>query len=40
MKEINGKSKFKSEKLLCRIVIDENEITDQKTIAKKSSNFF
>ena len=35
MKEIIGKSKFRIKKLSHRIVINEKEIIDEKTIAEK-----
>ena len=35
-----GKPKFKIKKLPHRIVIDEKEINDEKTIAKKFNRFF
>ena len=39
MKEITGKSKFKIKKLQHRIVIDEKDVIDQKTIAENTIIF-
>ena len=40
MKEIIGKSKFRIKKLSHRIVINEKEIIDEKTIAEKLYHLF
>ena len=40
MKEILGKSKFKIKKFPHTIVINEKEMIDEKTIAKKFNHFF